>query len=215
MQQGGQGVCDPSVHPQACHVSLAAPGPPKCLRPGWTLGLGAPGPGRVSLHGRGRARDGIPAQSTLGSVGQSHLEMPLQLFHNSLRYRTGPHLTLLPSEYPRIIKHSTHGILLRRWLYGSRKGDLQTRAINFHSKGARSRELLIHIKRGSKFIFLPCIAGNWESKPSQALGSSGHGEVTAGVSASSCLAHRGGTQGWHRATARGQQCPRGTSNGQR
>lgn len=43
---------------------------------------------------------------------------------------------------------------------GSKKEALQIIAINFHIKGPRSREQLIHIKRVSKFIFLPLTSGN-------------------------------------------------------
>lgn len=37
---------------------------------------------------------------------------------------------------------------------GSEKEDLQTISINFHTKGAKSREQLIHIKKVSDFIVL-------------------------------------------------------------
>lgn len=47
---------------------------------------------------------------------------------------------------------------------GSEKEDLQTISINFHAKGSRSREQLIHIKRVSKFIFLHEASVNGASK---------------------------------------------------
>lgn len=47
---------------------------------------------------------------------------------------------------------------------GSEKEDLQAISINFHIKGATSREQLIHIKKVSKFIFLHKTYVNQESK---------------------------------------------------
>lgn len=90
---------------------------------------------------------------------------------------------------------------------GSRKEDLQTRAINFHIKGARSRELLIHIKRALNSSSFPAhlVIGN-QSFPS--IWCSGHREVTPVSVPSCCLAvgreghaSEGGTEGWHRAGA--------------
>lgn len=93
---------------------------------------------------------------------------------------------------------------------GSRKEDLQTRAINFHIKGARSRELLIHIKRALNSSSFPAhlVIGN-QSFPS--IWCSGHREVTPVSVPSCCLAvgreghaSEGGTEGWHRAGAQSQ-----------
>lgn len=52
---------------------------------------------------------------------------------------------------------------------GSEKEDLQAISINFHIKGATSREQLIHIKKVSKFIFFHKTYVNQESKHHRAL----------------------------------------------
>lgn len=99
---------------------------------------------------------------------------------------------------------------------GSEKEDLQTISINFHIKGARSREQLIHIERASKLVFLHETSGNQEPKHYQAPWASNAVKshpasacLRAPTSAISCWASRNGEGNPGRVAQEGPGNPEG------